>query len=240
MKYYKLLLMAVLLTIVGRTNADNLKVANVDIKAGETKEIAIELINPSKKYAAFQFDLVLPEGITIAPNDKGKPTARLNEERIDDHSLTVSDIGSNTYRFLTFSMMNVEFSGTSGALVYVTLQADKNLKAAEKTATIKEQVFTEESGDQVKWNDLTLKINVIDYTKGDVNGDGDIDIADAVCIVNHVVGKPNTTFVEAAADANGDGDIDIADAVHIVNLVVGKIDALARPAKEVKDEKEPQ
>ena len=62
---------------------------------------------------------------------------------------------------------------------------------------------------------------------GDANGDGSVDIADAVCIVNHVVGKPNTTFIEAAADANGDGDIDIADAVHIVNYVVGKIQALA-------------
>ena len=62
---------------------------------------------------------------------------------------------------------------------------------------------------------------------GDVNGDGDVDIADAVCIVNHVVGKPNTTFIETAADANGDSDIDIADAVHIVNYVVGKISALA-------------
>ena len=63
--------------------------------------------------------------------------------------------------------------------------------------------------------------------KGDVNGDRDIDIADAVCIVNYVVGKPNTSFIAAAADANGDGDIDIADAVHIVNYVVGKISALA-------------
>ena len=62
--------------------------------------------------------------------------------------------------------------------------------------------------------------------QGDVNGDGDVDIADAVCIVNHIVGKPNATFIEAVADANGDGDIDIADAVHIVNLVVGKITSL--------------
>ena len=41
-------------------------------------------------------------------------------------------------------------------------------------------------------------------------------------------------------DVNGDGEVDIADAVKIVNLVVGKIDALSRPAKEVKDEKESQ
>jgi hypothetical protein len=43
--------------------------------------------------------------------------------------------------------------------------------------------------------------------------------------------------MESVADVNDDGDIDIADAVKIVNLVVGKIDALSRPAKEVKDEK---
>lgn len=64
--------------------------------------------------------------------------------------------------------------------------------------------------------------------KGDVNCDGDIDIADAVAVVNYVVGKPNATFVEAAADVDGDGEVDIADAVRIVNLVVGKISALAR------------
>ena len=65
----------------------------------------------------------------------------------------------------------------------------------------------------------------VKITKGDVNGDGDIDIADAVCIVNYVVGKPNAAFIEAAADVDGDGVVDIADAVRIVNFVVGKIDA---------------
>ena len=67
-----------------------------------------------------------------------------------------------------------------------------------------------------------------DYLKGDANGDGSVDIADAVCIVNHIVGKATPAYMEAAADANGDSVVDIADAVRIVNLIVGKIDALAR------------
>ena len=58
---------------------------------------------------------------------------------------------------------------------------------------------------------------------GDVNGDGAVDIADAVCVVNHVVGKTTPSFIETAADVNNDGTIDIADAVKIVNKVVGKI-----------------
>ena len=63
--------------------------------------------------------------------------------------------------------------------------------------------------------------------RGDVNGDGEIDIADAVCVVNYIVGNPTPTFVALAADANGDGDIDIADAVTIVNYIVGNPSSLS-------------
>ena len=77
--------------------------------------------------------------------------------------------------------------------------------------------------------DVTFKIAAAKL--GDANGDKESDIADAVSIVNHVVGKPNVKFIGVAADANGDGEIDITDAVHIVNLVVGKIPALV-PSNE--------
>ena len=70
-------------------------------------------------------------------------------------------------------------------------------------------------------------ISMADIQMGDVNDDGEIDIADAVCVVNFVVGKPVPTFNTNAADVNGDGDIDIADAVHIVNIVVGRIKVLS-------------
>jgi hypothetical protein len=67
--------------------------------------------------------------------------------------------------------------------------------------------------------------------KGDANGDGIVDIADAVRIINHILGKPTQTFIEANADTNSDGEVDIADAVHIVNFIVGKIEQLA-PRKD--------
>ena len=78
--------------------------------------------------------------------------------------------------------------------------------------------------------------------RGDVNQDGVVDIADAVMLVNYVVGKYTGPALSMdASDANRDGQIDIADAVRIVNLVVGKINALSRPAmRPEQDEKEPQ
>ena len=57
-----LLVLGVLLVIVGRTQADNLSAESVVMGAGETKDIAIELNNPTKQYVAFLLDVVLPDG----------------------------------------------------------------------------------------------------------------------------------------------------------------------------------
>jgi cytoskeletal protein CcmA (bactofilin family) len=68
------------------------------------------------------------------------------------------------------------------------------------------------------------KLVVTDATTvlGDVNGSGTLDIGDAVCIVNYLVGKQSDTFIMKAADTNQNGGIDIGDAVTIVNWLVGK------------------
>lgn len=78
------------------------------------------------------------------------------------------------------------------------------------------------------------------YKSGDANGDNDVDIADAVCVVNTIVGKPVPLFLAEVANVDGDNAVDIADAVRIVNFLVGKIDNLARSVQREMDEKEPE
>ena len=70
---------------------------------------------------------------------------------------------------------------------------------------------------------VPFRVSKLGYMKGDVNADGEVDVADAVCIVNHIIGKFVPIFIELAADANNDNEIDIADAVCIVNYIIGKI-----------------
>lgn len=41
-----------------------------------------------------------------------------------------------------------------------------------------------------------------------------------LAIANHIIGKPNETFVIDAADVNVDGTISIADAVGIINMIL--------------------
>ena len=170
MRYFRLLLTVVLLTIVGRANADNLEVANIEMIPGETKEMLISLSNPSKMYTAFQLDLVLPEGVAIAKNASNKLMVALEESRMDEeepHTLTVQEVhqdegtATKTYRFIAYSSSNLVFTGNSGTLLRVTLQSVEDITAGDKTATIKNQVFTEANGNQEMWNNITSTIKIV-------------------------------------------------------------------------------
>lgn len=56
--------------------------------------------------------------------------------------------------------------------------------------------------------------NVENKPKGDANRDGEVDVADAVRIINLCLANEK----EAEADVNGDGEVDVADAVAVINL----------------------
>lgn len=58
---------------------------------------------------------------------------------------------------------------------------------------------------------------------GDVNGDGEVTIADANMIVNYYLGNNPEGFVIEAADVNGDGEVTIADANAIANIYLGEM-----------------
>ena len=70
--------------------------------------------------------------------------------------------------------------------------------------------------------DITENCAAMLLINGDVNGDREVDIADAVCIVNYLMGNAPAGFNAAAADVNGDGMVDITDAETIVNIIINE------------------
>ena len=59
-----------------------------------------------------------------------------------------------------------------------------------------------------------------DFVIGDANGDGSVNAADIVEVVNYIMGTPSAAFVFEAADVNTDGSVNAADIVLIVNLIM--------------------
>ena len=77
------------------------------------------------------------------------------------------------------------------------------------------------------WTSCYYNMGVKDYEGseeetllGDANGDGVVDVADVVAIVNYILNKPGESFNEKAADVNDDGVIDVADVVAVVNIIL--------------------
>lgn len=108
-------------------------IKQLTITQGDVAQLEISLENASTHYTAFQFDLTLPAGISIKKDGKGKLMTKLNDDRVNDHQLHVSEILSNTYRFLAYSMNNANISGSSGTLLTITLneEAGNNLGTIE-------------------------------------------------------------------------------------------------------------
>ena len=54
---------------------------------------------------------------------------------------------------------------------------------------------------------------------GDVNGDGEVTITDAVAMISYVLGENLSDFNAAAADVNGDGKVTVADVVAVIGSI---------------------
>ena len=76
-------------------------------------------------------------------------------------------------------------------------------------------------------SDSSDTLSIPDYItvtrKGDLNGDGVVDIGDVSNVAYMVVGKAPE---DPAADFNGNGKVDIGDAAKIACFIVGKIGEL--------------
>ena len=58
------------------------------------------------------------------------------------------------------------------------------------------------------------------WVKGDVNGDGAINVADIGAIIDVMAG--NDADNARAADVNGDGNVDVSDIGVVIDLMAGK------------------
>lgn len=81
-------------------------------------------------------------------------------------------------------------------------------------------------GRPVEVNNLSAEFDISEpppYTLGDVNGDGEADIADAMLVLYHVAKKEQLSNVSLlAANINKDGTVDIEDAMRLLYFVANK------------------
>ena len=95
----------------------------------------------------------------------------------------------------------------------------KVTKLVEATADGYVAVITAVSADlktQVAY-EINIKKPAAPVLKGDINGDGVLDVADASALIDMVLNSGTCTEV---ADVNGDGALDVADVTELITLIL--------------------
>ncbi|UCE18648.1 MAG: T9SS type A sorting domain-containing protein, partial [Gemmatimonadota bacterium] len=77
-------------------------------------------------------------------------------------------------------------------------------------------------GGQELYIDDVCRGAVLRSSRGDVNGNGTIDIQDVVAVVRHIMETaPLTPDELTRADCNGNGEVNIVDVLGIINAILG-------------------
>lgn len=160
MKKFFFLVVLTMLTAVNvmGQSGDKLFVDNFSINPGEKLAVSVNLSNPDTKYCVFQFDLNLPKGIAVALNKKNKLDVKLNEDRIDDHTLTSKQISDGVYRFTCISLTNANFYENSGAILELNIEASSTLTGVTMTGSIENIVLATSASVETKLEKTTFTI----------------------------------------------------------------------------------
>ena len=203
------------------TSENTITLSNVTANIGTTVSFPISLDNVNN-ITAFQMDLYLPTEITLATDEDGNVKIETTERVSNNHTVDCSKMDDGSYRIICYSTENNNFTGYSGELFSLPLVVGAELQDGDYDITASNIELSDKTGTTYIGQDVKCMISVKSFISGDVDGNGQHSINDVVCIVNYVLNRPNTTFIESAADLDENGKITVNDAVlFISNYILG-------------------
>ena len=109
------------------------------ISSGETKEVSVLLDNETQ-YVAFQFDLYLPTGISLAGYE-------VNGERVPASTeVSMAQQEDGSYRFLAAAMAMEPIVGNNGGIITLKLKASANVVTGNRSGYLRSVKLSKEDG----------------------------------------------------------------------------------------------
>ena len=194
-----------------------------ELHAGTTNMLSIRMKN-SASIRGFQFDLYLPEGVTAVKNNKGRIQGSLSSGRLpedDEHTLTISEQTNGALRFLCGSQYDETFTGNDGEIATLQVTIAEDMEDGDYPILLKDMRLSET--DITKYYDtenVKSTLTISSYILGDIDGDGTVNVTDYIGIANHILGIPQTVFIEKAGDVDGDNNINVSDYIGVANIIL--------------------
>lgn len=152
----KIFLLAVMLCVIQmqKLMAENTDISSLEnviyvapqtVSSGAQTKLVISMKNTAA-IRGFQFNLYLPEGVTVAKNSGGRILSSLNADRLpegDEHTLTSAEQSDGSILFLCGSQYDETFVGNDGEILSVTINIPSGLSQGDYPVILKDVQITE-------------------------------------------------------------------------------------------------
>ena len=176
------------------SDADNvIYVENVSGSKNSQVELSVRMKNASD-IRGFQFDLYLPEGVSMATNAK----ASLSSDRLaagDAHTLMADEMTDGAVRFLCSSMNDESFAGGDGEIATLTVNIADNMANGDYEVVVKNALMTEtDISRSYEADNIKSTLTVLDQTGVEtVTADNERRDGSIYTVGGQLVGKKATT-----------------------------------------------
>lgn len=167
-------------------------------------------------FTAFQTDIAVSEGLSI--RNAGQDEAfSLTDRATDSHSIYSYLHADNSIRVVSYSPEVTAIDGNQGPLFTFEIVADEDF-AGPGTITLSRTLFSGMDGEDFRLADTVCTVKKM--LRGDVNGDGVVNVADINAVVNIILGGKVSPEVLIRADVNNDGLVNISDINLLISIIL--------------------
>ena len=169
-----------LLAIVGSATAQTLSVASVEAKKGEQAEIVVS-VSGATAMTALQFNLALPEGVAMAGDDATLGAAT------NSHTLSVQTLNNGDHLIVVYSKDLNTFK--DGELLRIPVTVSSNATGGDGRLYTVRMATTDAVSQKCSETAFAVTVKSDEPLKGDLNGDGVVNVGDIMVIINIMAGK---------------------------------------------------
>lgn len=156
-------------------NNTTVSIEPFSIAPGETKEMEVNLSSLYNDLSQAQFDLVLPEGLSVVGMN-GELDIMAGDlvasgKRGFSHTIASAQREDGTVRVLCLSDSNTPFTSNNGSIVRITVQADESLSGENCELTLSNIMLSRADASKVNVAGVKANVKVKDSTT-EINGIG--------------------------------------------------------------------
>lgn len=201
---------------------DTLYIDDFSIEPGKTLSAPVVMDNEITGIAAVQFDIAMPQELSIPRADNGDYSMQLTGRMSDNHYLIANPNSNGGIRVVAVSFPPTDFAGDSGPIINIDIQAVENFTGTTQIEVKNVVMTTADAHTEISIPDFVVVVTAAkgsDHVFGDVNCDGVVTTIDITCLYNYLLNGDDTFL--ATSDVNGDGEITSADVTAVYNILLG-------------------